>query len=123
MKCLFPIAEREVYLVPVADAIILQLGQALCGPKQIYSGGGRTVTRKEVFEKLNSIFRNNFDDEDIVLSEETSSADIEDWDSLEQINLIVAIQDVFGVKFNISEVAMLKSVGEMADLIIKKLGA
>ena len=81
------------------------------------------MSREEVFEKLNTIFRNNFDDDDITLSDETSSEDIEDWDSLEQINLVVAIQDEFNVKFNIDEVNAMKNVGEMVDFIIEKIGA
>lgn len=81
------------------------------------------MTRTEVFEKLNIIFRSNFDDENIVLSDDTSSADIEDWDSLEQINLIVAIQDEFQVKFNVDEVNSMQNVGEMVNSIIKKIGA
>lgn len=81
------------------------------------------MTRTDVFEKLNGIFRENFDDEDIILAEDTSSADIEDWDSLEQINLIVAIQGEFKVKFNIDEVNAMKNVGEMVDVILQKMGA
>ena len=56
------------------------------------------MNRRDVFEMLNTIFRNNFDDEGIILNEETSSADIESWNSLEQINLIVAIQDEFKIR-------------------------
>lgn len=81
------------------------------------------MAREAVFEKLNEIFRNNFDDDDIELTDETSSADIDDWDSLEQINLVVAIQDAFNVKFNIDEVNSMKNVGEMVDFILEKLGA
>lgn len=81
------------------------------------------MTRTDIFEKLNVIFRKNFDDEDIILTEDTSSADIEDWNSLEQINLIVAIQDEFKVKFNIDEVNSMTNVGEMVDCILEKLGA
>lgn len=81
------------------------------------------MTREEVFEKLNDIFRNNFDDDSIELNDETSSADIEDWDSLEQINLVVAIQETFHVKFNIDEVNAMKNVGEMVDSILEKMGA
>ena len=80
------------------------------------------MTREAVFEKLNEIFRNNFDDDEIILNDETSSADIDDWDSLEQINLVVAIQDAFNVKFNIDEVNAMKNVGEMVDLILEKTG-
>ena len=81
------------------------------------------MTREEVFEKLNTVFRDNFDDNGINLTDSTSSADIEDWDSLEQINLVVAIQDAFGIKFNIEEVNAMKNVGEMADAILAKTGA
>ena len=79
------------------------------------------MTRREIFDELTFIFRNNFDDDTIELEEETSSMDIEDWDSLEQINLIVAIQDRFSIKFNIDEVNAMKNVGEMVDYIIRKL--
>lgn len=81
------------------------------------------MTRTEVFEKMNRIFRDNFDDESIVLTDSTSAEDIEDWDSLEQINLVVAIQDEFRVKFNIQEVNAMQNVGEMVDDILKKTGA
>ena len=81
------------------------------------------MTREEVFEKLNTVFRDNFDDDGINLTDSTSSEDIEDWDSLEQINLVVAIQDAFGIKFNIDEVNAMKNVGEMADAILAKTGA
>ena len=80
------------------------------------------MTREAVFEKLNRIFRDNFDDDEICLTDETSAEDIEDWDSLEQINLVVAIQDAFGIKFNIDEVNAMKNVGEMADAILEKTG-
>ena len=81
------------------------------------------MTREAVFEKLNTIFRDNFDDDEICLTDATSAEDIEDWDSLEQINLVVAIQDAFGIKFNIDEVNAMKNVGEMADAILAKTGA
>ena len=81
------------------------------------------MTREAVFEKLNTIFRDNFDDDEICLTDATSAEDIEDWDSLEQINLVVAIQDAFGIKFNIEEGNAMKNVGEMADAILAKTGA
>jgi len=80
------------------------------------------VKREEVYQKLKVIFRNNFDDESIELSDGTSAEDIEDWDSLEQINLIVAIQDEFKIKFNIEEVNSMKDVGEIVNYILKKIG-
>lgn len=79
------------------------------------------MTRKEVFEKLNNVFCDVFDDDSIVLTEETNSNDIEDWDSLEQINLIVAIEKEFNIKFEISEVNKMKNVGEMVDTIMARI--
>ncbi len=81
------------------------------------------MNRRDVFEMLNTIFRNNFDDEGIILNEETSSADIESWNSLEQINLIVAIQDEFKIKFNIDEVNAMNDVGKIVDFILEKIGS
>ena len=81
------------------------------------------MNRRDVFEMLNTIFRNNFDDEGIILNEETSSADIESWNSLEQINLIVAMQDEFKIKFNIDEVNAMNDVGKIVDFILEKIGS
>ncbi len=78
------------------------------------------MTREEVMKTLNEIFCNVFDDDSIVLTDETNSSDIDDWDSLEQINLIVAIENEFGMMFDMSEVADLANVGEMVDLILSK---
>lgn len=74
-------------------------------------------------EKLQEIFRDVFDDEELVITEEMAVADIEDWDSLAQINLIIAIEKEFGVKFNLEEISKLKNIGEILEIIkIKKLG-
>lgn len=78
------------------------------------------MTREEVMKTLNEIFCNVFDDETIVLKDSTNANDIEDWDSLEQINLIVNIENEFGMMFDMSEVSDLANVGEMADLIMRK---
>ena len=80
------------------------------------------MNRTEIMAKLNEIFCDVFDDEDIVLTSETTSDDIEDWDSLEQINLLVAIEKQFNIKFQLADVADLENVGAMADLVEKLLG-
>ncbi len=80
------------------------------------------MTREEVFEGLNEVFQDVFDDESIIVTDETTSADIEDWDSLEHINLIVAVEEKFGMKFNMGEVTSMKNVGEMADIILSRIG-
>lgn len=71
---------------------------------------------------LEEIFRDVFDEEEIVLSREITSDDIEDWDSLAQINLIIAIEQEFKVKFTLDEVSQLPNIGAMLDLIGSKLG-
>ena len=72
---------------------------------------------KEIYERLNEIFRDVFDDTTIEVNANTTSSDIEDWDSLEHINLIVAIENEFGMKFNMNEVTTMKNVGEMVEII------
>ena len=77
----------------------------------------------EIKERLQEIFRDVFDDEELEIREEMSAKDIEDWDSLAQINLIIAIEKEFEVKFNLEEVSKLKNIGEMLELINLKLEA
>lgn len=79
------------------------------------------MERSEVFTKLNEIFRDYFDDETISLTESTTADDIEDWDSLEHINLIVAVEKAFGMKFTMGEVTTMKNVGAMVDIIIERI--
>lgn len=77
------------------------------------------MTRSEILEKATAIFRDVFDDESIVLTEETTAADIEDWDSLMHITLINEIEEAFGYKFGMKEVLGMKNVGEMCDILEK----
>ena len=77
------------------------------------------MTREEILEKATEIFRDVFDDDSIVLTEETTAADIEDWDSLMHITLINEIEEAFGYKFGMKEVLGMKNVGEMCDILEK----
>lgn len=79
------------------------------------------MTREEVFENLNKVFADVFDDESITVNGETTSEDIEDWDSLEHINLVAAVEQEFGMKFTMGQVVTMKNVGEMADIIMSKI--
>ena len=72
---------------------------------------------EKIYEELNEIFRDIFDDDSIELTPETNSDDIEDWDSLEHINLVVAIEKKFNIKFSMDEVTGMKNVGEMVQII------
>ena len=76
------------------------------------------MTRQEIFEKLNEVFSDVFD-EDITVTPETTSADIEEWDSLTHITLISEVEDTFGMKFSMKDVLGMRNVGEMADIIEK----
>lgn len=78
------------------------------------------MSREEVFDRLNGVFRDVFDDEGIIVNDLTTADDIEDWDSLEHINLLAAVEQEFGIKFNMGQVVSMKNVGEMADIIISK---
>ena len=79
------------------------------------------MTRDAVYEKLNEVFQDVFDDETIVVNDATTANDIEDWDSLEHINLVVAVEKKFNIKFNMGEVNDFKNVGEMVDIILKRI--
>lgn len=79
------------------------------------------MSREEVFNRLNEVFRDVFDDETIVVIDTTTSEDVEDWDSLEHINLIAAVEQEFGMKFSMGQVVTMKNVGEMADIIISQV--
>ncbi|MCM1055247.1 MAG: acyl carrier protein [Bacteroides sp.] len=72
---------------------------------------------EEIYERLNEVFRDVFDDDTIEVNESTTADDIEDWDSLNHITLIDAVESEFGVRFTMGEVSGMKNVGEMAEII------
>lgn len=79
------------------------------------------MSREEIFDRVQEIFRDVFDDEQLMISDATNSDEIEDWDSLEHISLIVSMEKAFSMKFDIKEVNKLENVGEMIDLIKRKM--
>lgn len=76
------------------------------------------MTREEVYERLNRVFREVFDDDTIVVTDTTTADDIDDWDSFEHINLIVAVEEEFSFKIPMGKTVTMKNVGEMVDLIL-----
>ncbi len=80
------------------------------------------MTRDEVYERLTEVFRDVFDDEDISISDSTTSADIADWDSFEHINLILAVENEFGIKIPMGKAVELKNVGELVNTILASAG-
>jgi acyl carrier protein len=74
----------------------------------------------QIYEKLTDIFQNVFDDDSIVVRPDLTAADVDEWDSLSHIRLVLTIERAFGVKFSASEIGKLKNVGEFVDLIRAK---
>ena len=79
------------------------------------------MTREEIFDGVQDIFRDIFDEDGMVIKNATSSDEIEDWDSLNHINLVSAIEKEFKIKFALGELMTLKDVGAMVDLMMEKL--
>lgn len=79
------------------------------------------MSREEILQKVNEIFWDVFDDESIIVTEETTAEDIEDWDSLTHITLITEIENEFDFKFGMKDVLGMENVGEMLDIIEKTI--
>ena len=72
-------------------------------------------------EILNDIFKQVFDDDSIVITRDSTANDIEEWDSLTHMNLVVAVEAKFKIRFALGELQTLRNVGDMHDLIEKKI--
>ena len=79
------------------------------------------MDRKEILTQVQDIFRDELDLNDLILNDETTADDVEEWDSLSHIQLIVAIEKHFGLKFTSREIMSWANVGEMIDCIQKKV--
>ncbi len=78
------------------------------------------LAEKEIFKRLNEVFRDVFDDDDIEVTASTVADDIEDWDSMMHITLIGAVEDEFSMRFKMGEVSTMKNVGEMVRIISER---
>ena len=78
------------------------------------------MQNNDIVSRLTPIFRDVFNDEALIVSEGMTAADVPTWDSLSNINMIIAVEKSFGVKFSIKDVRSLKNVGELLELIKKK---
>lgn len=79
------------------------------------------MNQEIIIEKLNPIFCDVLDNEDVELTTQTTADDIEEWDSLSHIQLVVAIEKEFGIKFTSKEILSWKNVGDLADCLAAKL--
>ena len=78
------------------------------------------MEKSEMVSRLTPIFRDVFDNDALMVSEGMTAADVPTWDSLSNINMIIAVEKAFGVKFSIKDVRNLKNVGELLELIKRK---
>lgn len=79
------------------------------------------MERTEIFEKVTEAARDVFEDEELVLTGATTAADVEAWDSLTHLSFINELELEFGIKFSMGEIQGLKNVGELVDVIVKRI--
>ena len=75
----------------------------------------------DIHNRLQEIFRDVFDDDAIVLTDDLSAKDIDGWDSLQHINLIIAVEKRFGIRFATAEISRLKEPGQNIGAFIRFL--
>lgn len=78
------------------------------------------MDRDKIIERLTEVFCDVFDNEDITITDSTTADDIEEWDSLEHISLIAAVEKTFKMRFTMKEVSGMKNVGEMIDILCER---
>ena len=78
------------------------------------------MDKPQVLARLQTLFDDVFIDE-VVVTEELSARDVEEWDSLSHVSLVLAVEETFGVRFRVGEVESAKNVCELADLILRRL--
>ena len=80
------------------------------------------MEKSEIIEKLTPIFHEVFSDNAIVLRDDMTASDVENWDSLTHMLMITKVEEVFGIKFKLRELNKLKNVGDLCNTIAEKLG-
>jgi len=76
---------------------------------------------QEILDQVNEIFREVLKNSSIMLTQESTAADVDEWDSLTNIGLITGVEKHFGVKFKLREILKLKNVGDMCESVQKKM--
>jgi acyl carrier protein len=84
---------------------------------------GSIFVSDDILSRVQSIMADTFDDDDLTVTADTTAADVEDWDSLSHIRLVVAIEREFGIKFSNAEIEGLQNVGDLVRAIEAKQGA
>lgn len=78
------------------------------------------MDKSVIIEKLSAIFHEVFNDTSIVLQDEMTANDVENWDSLTHMLMITKVEEVFGIKFKLKELNKLKKVGDIVELMVDK---
>jgi acyl carrier protein len=81
------------------------------------------MTEESILKQLTEIFHQIFDDDSIVLTPQTTADDVAEWDSMNHVSLIVAVESRFGIKFQTAETEELKNIGDFVAVIQKKSAA
>lgn len=81
------------------------------------------MDKEQIMSKLTALFQELFEDDDIVLTEQTTAKDIDDWDSLAHLELISTVETEFKIRFTLGEINSFANVGEMCSCIMKHLEA
>jgi acyl carrier protein len=81
------------------------------------------ITHNEVLQQVNTVFRDILDNEEVTVDDNSTADDVEEWDSLTHIQLVVGVEKQFKIRFTSSEIGSFKNVGEMCEGILKKLAA
>ena len=79
------------------------------------------MNRTDMMRQLQDIFRDLFEDDAIEITDATTAADIEDWDSLAHIELVAMVENHFHIRFSLGEINSFANVGEMCDCVLKHL--
>lgn len=79
------------------------------------------MDRKEILAQVQDVFHEELELDDLVLNDETTADDVEEWDSLSHVQLVVALEKSFGIKFTSREILSWDNVGDLVDCIGKKI--
>ena len=78
------------------------------------------MTQQEIYPRLTQIMRDVFDDDNLVATPELTAHDVKEWDSVNHVTLVVAIEEAFGIKFKSAELEKMKNVGQLVEQIQNK---
>lgn len=78
------------------------------------------MTQQEIYPRLTQIMRDVFDDDDLVATPELTAHDVKEWDSVNHVTLVVAVEEAFKIKFKSAELEKMKNVGQLVEQIEKK---